>query len=224
MQNLKRIRFSVLGINIHAIQVKQALATIQNWVESNNEFRYISSTNLNNIMVAQENPEYYDVMQHAALSLPDGMPLIWYGNHLGYRLKKRCGIEEVMVDLFELSNHGQNYSHYFYGNTPEVLRKMKSNLLEKYPKLNIAGMHSPPFSKLSEEEEDEHIQLINDATPDFLWVSLGCPKQETWLYRNRYKLNPMIAGGAGAVFNFISGETVKAPKWVQYSGLEWLMR
>ncbi len=224
MEELNKSRFSVLGVNVHALQVNQALEIIKNWQESNDSFRYISSTNLNNIMVAQKSPEYYDVMQHAALSLPDGMPLIWHGKRLGFKLDKRCGIEEVMVELFELSNQGHNYSHYFYGNTPAVLRKMKSKLLEAYPNLNIAGMHSPPFRQLSEEEEDEHIKQINDAKPDFLWVSLGCPKQETWLYKNRHKLNPMIGGGAGAVFNFLSGETVKAPKWVQYAGLEWLMR
>src|SRR5690606_26605427 len=99
MEELKKVCFKVLGVNVHALQVNQALATVQKWQEDNDRFHYISSTNLNNIMVAQENPEYYDVMQTASMSLPDGMPLIWYGRKLGFDTRRRCGIEELMVVL-----------------------------------------------------------------------------------------------------------------------------
>ena len=101
---------------------------------------------------------------------------------------------------------------------------MKIELLKNYPYLNIVGMYSPPFRSLSIEENQDIINEINKTEPDFLWVSLGCPKQEQWIYDNRKLLKPMIAGGAGAVFNFIAGETSRAPSWVQYSGLEWIFR
>ena len=37
-------------------------------------------------------------------------------------------------------------------------------------------------------------------------------------------LGPMLAGGSGAVFNFIAGETKRAPRYIQYLGMEWLYR
>lgn len=224
MTDLKKIEYKVLDVKIHALQTNLAIDIIQHWLKNERHFHYISSTNINNVAEAQDSAEYYEVMQHADLSVPDGIPLLWYGRYLGYDLPKRCGIEEIMVAAFELSNRGHNYSHYFYGNSPEVLKNLRKNLLKKYPNLKIAGMYSPPFRKLTPEEEDQHIDMINSTRPDFLWVSLGCPKQELWLYRNRHKLNAVVGGGAGAVFNFLSGDTIKAPALIQYMGLEWLMR
>lgn len=224
MSNLENIEYKVLDVKIHALQTDQAVEIIQDWLKSRRRFHYISSTNINNVAEAQDSAEYYEVMRHADLSVPDGIPLLWYGRYLGYELPNRCGIEEIMMALFELSNKGHNYTHYFYGNSPEVLNNLKKNLLKKYPNLKIAGMYSPPFRQLTPEEEEEHIDMINSTKPDFLWVSLGCPKQEYWLYRNRNKLHAGVGGGAGAVFNFISGESIKAPALIQYMGLEWLMR
>lgn len=221
---LKTNEFRMCNVKIHALQVSSTLHIIFDWLNNERRFHYLSSTNLNNIAIAKESEKYFTVIENADLSIPDGMPLIWYGRYLGYKLSKRCGIEEIMVALFELSNSGYDYSHYFYGNTPEVLNKLKTNLLNNYPKLNIKGMYSPPFKKLSPEEDKEQIEMINSANPDFLWVSLGCPKQEAWLYDHRNSLNCVLGGGAGAVFNFLSGETMKAPAVIQYMGLEWLFR
>jgi N-acetylglucosaminyldiphosphoundecaprenol N-acetyl-beta-D-mannosaminyltransferase len=66
--------------------------------------------------------------------------------------------------------------------------------------------------------------MINESGADFLWVSLGCPKQEQWLYDHRDQLTVVAGGGAGAVFNFFSGKTYKAPDWIRYSGMEWILR
>jgi N-acetylglucosaminyldiphosphoundecaprenol N-acetyl-beta-D-mannosaminyltransferase len=193
-------------------------------MESERTFHYVTSTNVNNVAVAIESPEYYQVMKRADLSLPDGVPLLWYGRFKGFPLYKRCGIEELMQAVFEMSNQGSTYSHFFYGNTPEVLADMKSRLLRSYPNLNIAGMFSPPFRSLSAQEDEEHVRMINDSGADFLWVSLGCPKQERWLFDHREKLRVVVGGGAGAVFNFFSGKTLRAPSWVRFMGLEWLLR
>jgi N-acetylglucosaminyldiphosphoundecaprenol N-acetyl-beta-D-mannosaminyltransferase len=85
-------------------------------------------------------------------------------------------------------------------------------------------MLSPPFRPLSAQEDEEHVRMINESRADFLWVSLGCPKQERWLFDHRDKLHVVVGGGAGAVFNFLSGKTLEAPGWVRSLGLEWLLR
>ena len=216
--------FNICGVNVHAIQPDGATEIVLNWFNKPRQSHYISSTNINNIINAMESHYYYKVINTADLSLPDGIPLIWYGRYLGYKLPKRCGIEELMDEIFELSNKGYNFKHYFYGNTQEVLDDLKKELLKKHPSLNIVGMYSPPFREIKKEENDQIIEMINKAKPDFLWVSLGCPKQEIWLYENREKLNVVVGAGVGAVFNFISKHSIKAPKWIQYAGLEWLLR
>lgn len=174
--------------------------------------------------IALEDPDYFRLMEEADISLPDGVPFLWYGRSKGYSLPRRCGIDEVMEALFEASNRGAQYRHFFYGNSPEVLEDLRVRLLESYPNLQIAGMHSPPFRALTPEEDRQDVQMINDSKADFLWVSLGCPRQERWVYDHKDQLDVVVAGGAGAVFNFFSGDKMKAPGLIRYLGFEWLFR
>lgn len=214
----------ICGVPVHAVQVNDVVEIILTWMNSSRKFHYITSTNINNIAIALEDAKYFQVMEQASISLPDGVPLLWYGRRKGFTLRKRCGIEEVMEALFEASSRGVRGRHFFYGNSPEVIEDLRKRLLERYPNLEIAGMHSPPFRPLTADEENQDIQMINESHADFLWVSLGCPRQEAWLYDHRAELDVVVAGGAGAVFNFISGDKVKAPPWIQYLGFEWLFR
>jgi N-acetylglucosaminyldiphosphoundecaprenol N-acetyl-beta-D-mannosaminyltransferase len=216
--------FRIRDVKIHAVQVDDLAPIVDEWMQADRKFHYVSSTNVNNVAIALESPEYYQAIEHADMSLPDGVPFLWYGRLKGFLLRKRCGIEEFMEAIFEMSRHDPSHSHFFYGNTPEVLGKLRSNLLQRYPDLNIAGMHSPPFRPPTSEEVAEDIRMINESGADFLWVSLGCPKQEQWLYDHREALSVVVGGGAGAVFNFFSGDTRRAPAWVRYVGLEWLLR
>lgn len=217
--------FRVLGVKVHALQTPEAVRILLGWLaEQPRRFRYVSSTNLHNVARAGESAAYREVMEQCDLSLPDGVPLLWCGRRRGYVLPDRCGIEEVMVALFDRSHQGEDLRHYFYGNTPEVLDQLRAALARQWPKLNVVGMRSPPFRPLTPEEDRADIEAIRQARPDFLWVSLGCPRQETWLFEHRSQLGGMIGGGAGAVFDFLAGQKPKAPRLVQKAGMEWMLR
>jgi N-acetylglucosaminyldiphosphoundecaprenol N-acetyl-beta-D-mannosaminyltransferase len=217
--------FRVLGVKVHALQTPEAVRVLTGWrSEEPGRFRYVSSTNFHNIARAGESDAYREVMDHCDMSLPDSVPILWYARRHGFVLPNRCGIEEVMVALFDLSERGHDYRHYFYGNTPEVLEALKIGLAKHWPRLSVVGFRSPPFRPLSPEEDRADVEAINQARPDFLWVSLGCPRQEAWLYEHRHVLSGMVGGGAGAVFDFLAGQKPKAPRFVQKVGLEWLLR
>ena len=218
--------FRVHKVKVHSLQLSAVMKILTHWLDGSRKgMRYIVSTNINNIVCALESTQYYEVIENADLSLPDGVPLLWVGRYKGFTLPKRCGIEEVMLATFELSNQKNGYSHYFYGNTEQVLIDLKNYLNKNFPQLCIVGMHSPPFRALSEKERSEHLKMINDSAPDFLWVSLGCPLQETWLWENRCELfNVGIGGGAGAVFNLLAGHSIRTPECLRMMGLEWVIR
>ena len=101
---------------------------------------------------------------------------------------------------------------------------LKRNLGEKFPGLRIVGAYSPPFRDLTPEEDAHITQLINQANPDVLWVGLGLPKQERWIFAHRDRLNVPVMVAIGAAFKFASGSVKNAPSWIRESGFEWLWR
>ena len=127
-----------------------------------------------------------------------------------------------MPEIFRLSQE-KGYTHYFYGGSEHTLAQLKNKILEKYPDLQIAGMYSPPYRELSEEEDAQIIERINAAKPDFLWVALGAPKQEIWMYQHRDKIHSLMIG-VGAAFDFLAGTVKRAPMWMQKLCLEWVYR
>jgi N-acetylglucosaminyldiphosphoundecaprenol N-acetyl-beta-D-mannosaminyltransferase len=77
---------------------------------------------------------------------------------------------------------------------------------------------------LSEEEDSEIIDMIHRAEPDVLWIGLGTPKQERWMYEHRPKLRVPVVVGVGAAFDLNTGRIRQAPFWMREHGLEWAFR
>ncbi len=100
---------------------------------------------------------------------------------------------------------------------------LHEKLREKYPKLQIAGMYSPPFRSLNQEELSTVYEKINETKPDIVWIGLGAPKQENFMYDNQQQLSAVMIG-VGAGFDYHAGTIKRAPKWMQKCSLEWLYR
>jgi len=66
--------------------------------------------------------------------------------------------------------------------------------------------------------------MINGAKPDVLWVGLGLPKQERWIFERLSRLKVPVAIGVGACFGFYRGKVKRAPLWLGNLALEWLWR
>ena len=84
-------------------------------------------------------------------------------------------------------------------------------------------MYSPPFRKLSAEEDEEIIKKINNSNVDFLWIGLGAPKQEVWMFNHKNKVNALMIG-VGAGFDYFAENIKRAPIWMQKASLEWFYR
>ena len=100
---------------------------------------------------------------------------------------------------------------------------MNLKLTKQYPGLKIAGMYSPPFRPLTNEEDKNIIAKINEVSPDFVWVGLGAPKQENWMAEHQGKIKGLMVG-VGAGFDYFAGNIERAPEWMQNNDLEWLFR
>ena len=93
-----------------------------------------------------------------------------------------------------------------------------------YPNLKIVGNFSPPLGDISNSLNQKIVSDINTLKPNILWVGLGSPRQEKWIYQNFNNLSLNLAIGVGAVFDYVSGKKKKPPKWIKKVGLAWSYR
>jgi N-acetylglucosaminyldiphosphoundecaprenol N-acetyl-beta-D-mannosaminyltransferase len=215
--------FKVLGIPIAAVQIPDVVAKMEEWITGRKRSHYICVANVHVIMEGRQDPSFGEVLRSADLCVPDGMPLIWVGRAHGRALKNRVYGPDLMID-FCRSTKNAGYTHFFLGGKAGVAEKLSHELQSRFPGVQVAGIYSPPFRQLSQEEDDAITAEINRVGPDVLWVGLGCPKQERWMREHRDKLRVPVVVGVGQAFDIHSGEAPQAPIWMRKNGLEWLYR
>ena len=220
--NKKDLKYcTILKTNINVTNMKDTIAYItQNLDGLRGD--YICVSNVHTTVMAFRDAEYRKVQNSAAVALPDGQPLSIVSRSRGYSEAQRVPGPDLMPEILELSQE-KGYTHFFYGSTQSTLRQLKNVMLSKYPKLKIAGMYAPPFRELTKEEDEEAVRRINDSGADFIWVALGAPKQEKWMYEHRGRVKGLMIG-VGAAFDFIAGTAKRAPMWMQKLCLEWVFR
>ena len=215
---IKKVR--LFGLPVAVCSPEKAVERI---VSAGEERRgkYVTFCNVHTLITTRKDAEYKEVQRAAALVMPDGKPLSWLLGKRGIPAKQVAG-PDFMERMLALPA-GKNGSHYFYGASEETLKDLEKVLKEKYPDAGIAGMESPPFRELTEEEEREAVDRMNASGADYIWIGLGAPKQERFMYRNaRFSKGLML--GVGAAFDFHSGHVRRAPRSMQRLGLEWLYR
>ena len=211
----------ILGVNINVTDMDACVEYLS--AELNNlRGQYVCVANVHTTVTAYRDEHYRQIQNAAAMSLPDGKPLSLTSRRRGFPEARRVAGPDLMPAIFALSKE-TGYRHYFYGSSEETLEKLRHKLKQEWPYLNIVGMYSPPFAPMSAAEDDETIARINAAKPDFIWVALGAPKQETWMHAHSGKLCGLMVG-VGAAFDFLAGTIRRAPRLLQGMYLEWLYR
>ena len=215
-------RLNILGVGVSAIDLSQAVAHIQVWIEKG-YLHYVCVTPAHGIMDCQREPGLRRIFNQSGMTTPDGMSIVWLLRLHGYAHVRRVYGPDLMLRACEKSlEHG--WRHYFYGGETQVLEKLVAELTRRFPGLQVAGAYSPPFRPLTAEEDQDVVERINRSGADIVWVGIGTPKQERWMADHRPRIHAPLMVGVGAAFDFLSGSKPQAPRWVQRSGLEWLFR
>lgn len=214
---------SILGVPVHTIDTCDAIQLMEQWIQHRDKCYWIAVTSSHGIVEGYKHPEFKAILKSADLSLPDGK---WTARLAGRKASgptRQARGTDVLSAFCNLARQ-KGYRNFFYGDTPEVLTGLTSKLQEKFPTLKIAGTYSPPFRPLTSEEDAQITSMINQASPDVLWVGLGLPKQERWIFAHRDRLNVPVVVAVGATFKFVAGKVEPAPAWISEAGLEWLWR
>lgn len=190
----------------------------------NREKGYVVTPNLDHIVKLEDDPEFVRCYDKAALILADGNPVVWASRFLGTPLKELV----TGSDLFQvLCKHASEKGHtlFFLGGLDGVAQKAADELTKQYPPIKVVGVYSPPFGfEKNPEENLRIINMINAVKPNILFVGVGAPKQEKWMYKNMDLLDVNVALGIGASFDFVAGTVKRAPSLFRQMGMEWFWR
>lgn len=215
-------RVDVLGVQVSAVNMDMAVDAVKSWAETDDR-QYVCVTGVHGVIESQRDGELREIHNRSGLTTPDGMPMVWSGRRAGADWMDRVYGPDLMLEvLVEAERRG--WSSYFYGGAEGVPERLVGRLSEKFPGLKVAGLHSPPFRQLTEQEKAEVAAEINESGATFVWVGLSTPKQERWMAEFRPLLEAPVLFGVGAAFDFHAGQVSQAPRWMQRSGLEWLYR
>jgi N-acetylglucosaminyldiphosphoundecaprenol N-acetyl-beta-D-mannosaminyltransferase len=167
--------------------------------------------------------DFRRIINEAYLSIPDGKPLEIFGRLKGNKEISRLFGPTVMEHFIDWGRD-EGHTHFFLGSSEKNLQLLRTAINQKYPGAKIAGMISPPYKPVEEWDNDALISAINEAKPDFIWIGLGAPKQERWMFQHYRHINSGVLFGIGAGFDYLAGNTRHAPEWMKKFALEWLYR
>lgn len=175
------------------------------------------------VALAQDDPAYREVLAGAGVNFPDGAPVAWF-------MRRRpespdAGRVRGPSYFLRTIEHGieSGVRHYFLGATEHTLTRMTANLTARFPGIQIAGTHAPPFAPAHELLSADLVNDVRRSEADIVWVGLGTPKQDFVALRLT-DLAQVPCAGVGAAFDFVAGTVKEAPGWIQSSGMEWAYR
>ena len=209
----------ILGVPVHPYTMNGAVEKIVERV-SQKQKTLVVTANAEIIMMGQSDTEYMEILNKAALVLPDGAGTVWAGRKLGYEVPERVAGYDLFLNLMAEAAQ-KNFNVFFFGAAPGVAEEAKQKCETLYPGISIVGCRNGYF-----KDADNHsiVEEINNSGADLLFVALGAPKQEKWLAKYEDTLNPSLLMGIGGSFDVVAGKMERAPKWMQDASLEWLFR
>ena len=221
MENIINIR----GVNIDNVTIDEATDIIDGFAASKS-FHAVFTPNAEIVQLCIEDESIRELVNSADLVIPDGIGVVYASKVPGSPLKQK-------VAGFDLSKRVLDYAAksgkkvYFFGSAPEkdgtpaVCDIAAEKVKELYPGIDICGTRHGFFK---DEDTDSIIEAINATGADILFVCLGAPKQEKWIFANRDKLKVSLAMGLGGSLDVYAGTVKRAPDIFIKLNLEWFYR
>lgn len=185
---------------------------------------YCCVSNVHQCIETVDNSDFRDVVKNAtlvwsdstilqkacALRHGDKSPPVIKGADMMRHLLAAAAVNDMPVGL--------------YGANEKTIGLLQDKLSAEFPELQLVYAYSPHFRPLSEEEDAEIVDDINNSGARLLFIGLGCPKQERWMAAHTDRLPGVMMIGVGAAFDFNAGTVKPSPQWVHRYGVEWLYR
>lgn len=211
----------ILGVEVDNVTLDEAANRTKNLIENSHQScELIVAPNVEFIMEAQKDKAFFDILRTAKLATPDSIGVEMAAKLQKKPLKQRIPGQAYFRKILEVGEK-EGWTFYFLGGKGDTVDKAVENIEKIYPNIKIVGCHEGFFEKDSEEKV---IEEINQLQPNVLFVAMGAPRQEKWIFAHKNELKVDVAAGQGGTLDYEAGNIKRAPKWMQKIGLEWLWR
>lgn len=219
---IDRGRHNIIGVLINAVDYEAAVERIVTSAKARQPLG-VTALAVHGVMTGVLDRVHRHRLNCFDLIVPDGQPVRWALNRLhGTDLKDRVYGPNLMLKTCARAEQ-DGVSIFLLGSDKPMLERLQASLLDRFPKLKIAGTRPSAFRQIRPEEKQELIDDVRNSGAEITFVGLGCPRQEVFVYEFCQELGmPCLA--VGAAFAFHAGVLPQAPAWMQRMGLEWLYR
>jgi N-acetylglucosaminyldiphosphoundecaprenol N-acetyl-beta-D-mannosaminyltransferase len=215
---------TIAGVRVEALAFDDVVEALVAHAVRRGSPGYVVTPNAHHVVLLQHDALLREIYENALLVVPDGVPLLWAAKLLGTRLPGRVNGTDLFETLCARAAQ-EGLRVFLLGGREGAAAAAAARLSARHPSLDICGVHCPPMNFESNPTDCADIAAaIAGARPDLLFVGLGAPKQEYWMYRNCRQLGVPVSLGIGVSFELVGGIVPRAPRWMQRSGLEWLYR
>jgi len=195
----------------------QVIKCIEERVDSNQK-SFCIAVNPLKIYHAWQQPELLKILQQADLCICDGIGVSIASKILHGISIKRCTGCDLFFQLLSLASD-KNWSVYLLGASPETNSTACMKIKQMFPGLEIVGNHDGYFT-----DSSEIVEKINASKADLLFVAMGSPKQEQWIWQNWKSIKVNFCMGVGGSFDIAAGNLKRAPRIFRMTGTEFLFR
>lgn len=216
LSSIKKI--DILGVPAHVVDFDETLQIVMDTVSNGSEPRYIVAQNAEKIMKARKDKELAKLMEDAILLYPDGVGIHLASKILYGKPVVRVPGYDLLLKILQCAAE-RKWRIFLLGAREEVIKATVRRLMQEYPGMNIVGYMSGYF-----DSDKTVCETIGNTNPDVLFVGMGSPKQEKWIYRNLKNLNVNLCMGVGGSFDVIAGRVELTPKWIRDLGFEFVYR
>lgn len=217
------MKIKIANILVDNLTFDEVIEKIENLIQAKKP-SFIVTPNADHTVMLQKDKLFLEIYNSADLVLADGMSLIFASKILKTPIKEKISGSDLFPVLCRVAAE-KGHKLFFLGGRPGACATAAEKMKENYSKLIITGTYSPPFGFEHDKQELVKInKMIKKANPDILFVGLGAPKQEKWIYKNYKDIGVPVSIGCGVTFEFFAGMVKRAPKWMQQCGLEWFWR
>lgn len=211
------MKTDIMGLQFDNITMEEALDAAKALLQGEHAARVVTP-NAEIAYEALHDENTRTILNSAELMLPDGAGVVLASKILKTPLKQKvAGVDFADGLLGVLETTGQ--SLYLLGSKPGIGELAAQKMMQKHPKLRIAGIADGYF-----QDEAPVIDKINASGADVLFVCLGAPKQEQFMARHQKALHVKLMAGLGGTLDSFAGTVKRAPKWMIRLNLEWLYR